>query len=69
VGGVLEIPVEAATAAEARRIVCKEVAAGVRQQPGGPTLFFGEGFRLHFIAVMAGTETPQRWPHLGGSTS
>jgi len=66
---MLEIPVEAATAAEARRTAVREVADGVKAQPGGPTLFFGEGFRVHFIAVIAGDEIPHHWPSRGGKRS
>jgi hypothetical protein len=68
VNGLLEIPVEAATKAEARRKACEDVANGVKAQPGGPTLFFGEGFRIHFIAVVAGEEARRQWPHEGGLT-
>lgn len=63
VNGVLEIPgVMATTLAEARKKACAEAAAGLRQQPGGPTVYFGEDRAIHFIAVEAGHETRQPWP-------
>lgn len=59
VNGVLEIPVEAHTPAEARREAARIVQGGVKMQPGGPTLCFGETFRTHFITVRPEDVTEQ----------
>lgn len=42
VNGALTLPIDARTAAEAERLAMQEARDGVKMQPGGPRLFFGE---------------------------
>jgi hypothetical protein len=42
VNGVLTLPIEAKTAAEAERQAIREAREGTKLQPGGPRLFFHE---------------------------